>query len=121
MSGVPDFTDDEIAAVRQKIERRWSEAEIETHLADVELSLDPKAPPREYPAVFWLAGGCNFVVIKTGRSEYRAEFFYSDMERFGTGVDTFSNIGECALTLIQIQADHESVRLGNFPGTEYRQ
>ena len=121
MNDAHDFSDAEVTAVRQKIERRWPGRVVEIHLADVDLSLDQGAQPREYPAIFWNVDGCNFLVLKTGRSEYRAEFFYSDMERFGTGIDTFSSLGECALTLLQIQADHESVRLGNFPGTEYRQ
>ncbi len=109
---------EEIALVRDKIEGRLRNESVELHLADVEFSPDAATEARECPAIFWQLRGCNFLVVKFGAERYRAEFFYSDMERFGVGIDEFSNIGECALTLLRIQADHESVRLGNFPTKE---
>ncbi|MBF2761545.1 MAG: hypothetical protein ISN28_15010 [Ectothiorhodospiraceae bacterium AqS1] len=113
-----DLSEEEVAIVRGKIEGRWRNEDIDIHLADVEFSPEASTPTRECPAIFWQMRGCNFLVVKLGIDRYRAEFFYSDMERYGVGIDEFSTIGECALTLLRIQADHESVRLGNFPGKE---
>ena len=112
----PDFTDDEVALIRSQVERRWAAGEVELVPADVEALLHgPGSPPVSCPAVFWQAGGCSFVVQKVGEGRFRARFFYPDLEQYGTGIDEYRDVAECAMTLLRIQADHQSEREGTLP------
>jgi hypothetical protein len=38
---------------------------------------------------------------------YRCQFFYSETEQYGTGHDEYNSLGDCILTLLQVQSDHE--------------
>jgi len=38
---------------------------------------------------------------------YRCQFFYSETELYGTGHDEYNSLGDCVLTLLQVQSDHE--------------
>ncbi len=117
MGSVPDFTDTEQWTIQSAVDERWGKGVIELHLADVEIMVKPNDKGlTSCPAMFWTLKGCNFVVIKAGEGRYRAQFFYQDdLEQLGTGVDEFEDIGDCVLTLLRVQADHESVRSGAFP------
>lgn len=118
---IPDFSDTERWTIQATVDERWGEGVTELHLADVEIRLTPEdASLTSCPAVFWISGECNFVVIKTGEQRYRCNFFYSaDLEQqLGTGINEFDDIATCVVTLLQTQADYESVRSGAFPGSQ---
>ena len=63
----------------------------------------------------------NFIVAKTydgatgDERRYRNQFFYSVKDLFVTGIEKYSDLGECVLTLLRLQADHESERQNSFP------
>lgn len=59
------------------------------------------------PTLYWEVDGCHFVVCKTGDSKYHCQFFYGKNEQYGTGIDSYSDILECVISLIRVQADHE--------------
>lgn len=116
MAGIPDFTEAELAIINGLLERRYKEA-IETLLADAELRLDPASNKlTEYPAVFWHARDCNFVIFKTGISEFRCQFFYDPNDQFVTNRPSFEDLATCVATLLQVQSDHERERQGVSSG-----
>jgi len=56
--------------------------------------------------VVWQAdGGCHFVIFKTGERAYRCQFFYKPDKQMGTGVSEYDDLAECAVALLQAQAD----------------
>jgi hypothetical protein len=107
---IPDFTDTELWTVRQAVSERFRK-EIEIQQADSELRLDPS--DRELtlcPVLYWREGTAQFVIFKTGKQAYRPQFFYSVRDQYGTGRDEYTDIGDCVMTLLQVQADHEAKR-----------
>ena len=116
MSEVPDFTESELALIHQTLNERY-EKETEVQLADVEIRLGPSDRSlTECPAVFWAERGANFVVIKSGEKEFRCQFYYRGHEQFGTGRDSYDELGDCVVTLVQVQADHERNQNQNQSG-----
>ena len=115
---IPDFSEDEVALIEAQVARRYGEVEVPLVLADVELLLDGQgSPPVTCPAVFWQVGECSFVVQKLGEGRFRSQFFYPDLLQYGTGIEEHADLAECTMTLLQIQADHQSRREGLLPGT----
>ena len=114
MTGIPDFTDIENTTVLSTVNERWGKDAVELHPADVDSQLIPNDKTQTTcPAIFWHINDCNFVIIKTAERRYRCQFFYSkELEQLGTGIMEFDNIGDCVVTLLQVQADHERERCG---------
>ena len=117
MHNITDFSETELWTIQSATDERWGKGEVELHLADVEMSLhSDDRTLTSCPAVFWQVSECNFVVIKTGESRYRCQFFYNNsIEQLGTGIKEFDELAHCVVTLLQVQADHESVRSGAYP------
>lgn len=111
MSKIPDITDTEKWAVRSTLDERWGKDKVDLQVVDVEARLS-KADREltECPALYWEQSECHFVIIKTADSAYRTQFFYRNREQFGTGIPEYDNIGDCALSLLRLQADHELKR-----------
>ncbi len=111
MSKIPDITDTEKWAVRSTLDERWGKDKVDLEVVDVEARLS-KADREltECPALYWEQGDCHFVLIKTGESAYRTQFYYRNREQYGTGIHEYENIGDCALSLLRLQADHELKR-----------
>jgi hypothetical protein len=38
---------------------------------------------------------------------YRCQFFYSEAEQYGIGHGEYKSLGDCVVTLLQVQSDHE--------------
>jgi len=113
MSKVPDFTDNERGVVAQTVKERFGK-DVEVQAADAEIRLYPDDHSlTEVPVLYWSERGCQFVIFKTAESRYRNQFFYSVREQFGTGRDEYDNIGDCVVTLLRVQADHEAQRAGH--------
>jgi len=104
---IPEFTKTEITTIETTLAERYGEP-VEIQLADTEIRLDSYV--RELtscPAVYWKAGKCNFLVIKTGQQTYRCQFFYSVRHEYGTGIKEYNDLLDCLVSLLRVQADHE--------------
>lgn len=110
MPRIDDFKEAELWTVETTLRERYGRA-VPCDLADSDIRL--RASDRELttcPVVYWEDDGCHFVIMKTGDRRYRAQFFYRGYEQFGTGVDEYDDLAECAVSLLQAQADHERHR-----------
>ena len=107
---IADFTDAELWTLRTTLHERYgSEPEIQLGEAELRLNRQDRtlAP---CPVAAWQDGDCTLVVAKAGDSDYRCEFYYRTHQHYGTGVERFDNLAECAITLLQVQADHARER-----------
>jgi hypothetical protein len=112
MGKIPDFTDNEQKLVAQTLSERYGQP-ITVEVAEAEVQLGSATDdPTECPVLIWQARDACFVIFKLGDSRYRAQFFYTDAEQFGTGRDQFDNLGDCIVTVLQVQSDHERQRAG---------
>lgn len=110
MSNIPDFTESEQALIRTTLKERYGH-EVEFELADAEIRLSlADRTLTECPVVFWSQRDANFVIAKSGEKEFRCQFFYRGHEQFGTGRETYDELGDCIVTLLQVQSDHERDR-----------
>ena len=104
---IPDFTDDERHTVTQTLfERYMRVTPIELGEAEIELVPDSKKLT-DCPVLYWEGRGAHFVVFKLGDNRFRGQFFYSDAQQYGTGHDSFDSLGDCVVTLLRVQSDHE--------------
>ena len=108
MSAIADITETEKWTVRNSLDERWGKDKVELHIVDVEARLDPADRElTECPALYWEQEDCHFVIIKTGDKHYRTQFYYGNREQFGTGIHEYEDLGDCVLSLLRLQADHE--------------
>lgn len=116
MTAIADITDAERWIVQTTCNERWYRDQVELHPADVELKLSPDSEElATCPALFWQVEDCSFVIVKTGDKRFRCNFFYQDLQQYGTTTAEYDDISECAVALLRVQADHHSVRNGTFP------
>lgn len=112
MNTIPEFTDGEMQLAHQTLFERYGRI-VPLQVADVELRLDPASEDlSSCPSLYWEERGAHFVVSKTGDARFRCQFFYSDVEQFGTGRDEYDSLGDCLVTLLRVQADHEREKAG---------
>ncbi len=110
MSKIPDFNETERRVVEATVEERFGHV-VEVQFADAEIRLySGDHELTEVPALYWEERACQFVIFKVADNRYRNQFFYSVKDQFGTGREEYDDIGDCVLTLLQVQADHESSR-----------
>lgn len=102
---IPDFTETELWTVRTTLKERYGR-EIELAQADTEIMLGGAAGMSWCPALFWSAKGANFVLVKTAPKAYRAYFYYHPEHQLGTGIDSYDEIGDCVVSVLQVEADH---------------
>jgi len=109
MSAIADFTKTELWAIESTLKERWGKDNgIEFQFADTDIRLNlGDRETTECPAVIWQYGGCNFIIFKTGVQKYRCQFFYRGYQQYGTGVFEYDDIGDCVISLLQVQADHQ--------------
>ncbi|MCG6864488.1 MAG: hypothetical protein LJE58_03575 [Thiogranum sp.] len=108
MSGIPDISDSELWIIKSTLEERYGKSP-EIQLAETEMRLNRgKTELVTCPTVYWEAGDCHFVVVKTGDRNYRCQFFYRIHQMYGTGVEEYDDLTECMVTLLQVQADHHA-------------
>ena len=71
MTQIPDFSDTELAVVRDALVKRYGKS-VKIELADSELRLDPDAPVlTPCPTAFWSERNASFVICKVGANQYR--------------------------------------------------
>ncbi len=107
MHQIPDFTDTELWVIRSTVEERFSR-KVPIELVDTEIRMSPGAKElTTCPAVYWEELGAHFIIIKTGKERYRCQFYYRLHQMYGTGKDEYPDLGDCVITLLQVQADHK--------------
>jgi len=107
---IPDFTDTEFQLVNQILLERYGRL-VPLQAADVELQLDPASDNlTTCPSLYWSELGAEFIVSKLADQRFRCQFFYSVDEQFGTGRDSYDNLGDCVTNVLQLQADHHGTR-----------
>jgi hypothetical protein len=47
---------------------------------------------------------------------HRRHFFYADADQYGTGHESYTDLRRCVLTVLRVQADHESQSAGISSG-----
>ena len=105
MASIPDFTQSELWVIEQTLEERYRR-KVSPELAESELRLDPHSTElTPCPAVYWQDGKANFLIFKLGDRRYKGQFFYRVHQQYGTGFESFDDISECTVTLLQVQAD----------------
>ncbi|MDO8706554.1 MAG: hypothetical protein Q7J84_16560 [Sulfuricaulis sp.] len=105
-SQIPDFSDNELWVVRSTVKERYGK-EIELQFADTEVMLGGDAEGITWcPTVFWSAKGANFTIVKIAPKRYRAYFYFHPEHQLGTGIDSYDEIGECVVSVLQVEADH---------------
>ena len=112
---VPDITDTEKWVITTTLRERFGR-ELPFDIGDAEIRLSPS--DRELtscPVIHWQVDGCHFVIMKTGDRNYRCQFFYRVHRQFGTGVDEYDDLTECAVSLLQAQADQAAEERGDLP------
>ncbi len=105
MQTIPDFDGSEIWAIHTTLKERYGR-DIEVQLADSEVKLN--TGNKWCPTVYWYVDPTHFVIFKTALGRYRCQFFYNEDEQFGTGVEEFGSLGECIVTLLQVEAKHKA-------------
>lgn len=104
---VLDFTDAEQKLVTVQLFNRYGKF-IPMQLADSELQLDAATSELTVcPTLYWTERGAQFVICKTNDGCYRSQFFYSEADHYGTGIDEYKDLEACVVTLLQVQSDHE--------------
>lgn len=113
---VPEFSQAERELVEELLQQRYSRPVL-PELADCELKLDPVSDEMTVcPTLYWSERGAHFVVCKVAQMRYRCQFFYADADQYGTGHDGYTDLRRCVLTLLRVQADHESQSAGVSSG-----
>lgn len=108
----PAFTEPERKLVQQTLIERFG-TPVPIQAVEVEMQLSPPSPLlTDCPAFYWQRDGAEFVVCKAGPDDFRAQFFYGPDEIFGTGVERYDNLGDCVVSLLQVQAEHGQTRNG---------
>ena len=106
MTTIPDFTDNEIWIIKTALRERYGR-EVEPELVDIEMRLNPfSSTLTSCPALYWSEQGANFIIAKTAEHGYRPQFFYRVHQQYGTGVEEYTDLTQCVVTLLQVQADH---------------
>jgi hypothetical protein len=110
---IPDFTESETKLAGQTLFERYGRL-VPLQKADADIQLNPENDSEltTCPVLYWEERGAHFVVFKLAADRYRGQFFYNEATQYGTGKDHFDNLGDCLITLLQVQADHEQQMKG---------
>ena len=114
MSKIPDISATEEWIVGTTLKERYGR-DVDLQYADAEIRLNPA--DRELtscPVFVWEEDACHFVIFKTGERRYRCQFFYRGYQQYGTGVHEYDDLTECAVSLLQAQADHTATERGDI-------
>jgi len=115
-TSVPDVTETELWLVRTTLKERYGR-DVEVQLADAEVRVNPADRDlTACPVIVWQSDdGCTFAIFKTGERNYRCQFFYKPYKQMGTGVPNYDDLAECAVSVLQAQADYVAEQRGDLP------
>ena len=103
---IPDFTDNGLWVVRSTLKERYGK-EVEPQYADTEVMLGSGVEGMTWcPTLFWSARGANFAAVKTGPRRNKAYFYFHPEHQLGTGIDSYDEIGECVVSVLQVETDY---------------
>lgn len=106
-TSIPDFTDAEHILVSGILYQRYGKL-VPMQLADSQLRLDEFSDAWALcPTIYWADHDAQFVVCKMAAERFRCQFFYSETEQYSAGHDQYDSLGDCVVTLLQVQSDHE--------------
>jgi hypothetical protein len=115
MKDIPDINGNEQWMVDTTLRERYG-GNVDVQVVDAEIRLLPSDRELTHcPALYWQVDGCHFIVFKTGDSRYRCQFFYKPYKQMGTGVHEYDDLTECAVSLLQVQADYVAEQRGDVP------
>ena len=121
MTAVPDITNTEQWVTKTTLRERYGR-DWEFQLADADIRLHPAH--RELascPVIVWQSDdGCTFVIFKASECTYRCQFFCKPYKQLGTGTDEYDDLAECAVAVLQAQADYAVEQRGDLPGPGVR-
>lgn len=107
VQAVTDFTDEEISTLQALVNRRCG-VTTELLLGDSDFQSDPaQAEVVSCPVVFWSSLDCNFVLMRTGEDQYRAQYYYNPNDQFSTRQSVFTDIEDCASAVMREQSESE--------------
>ena len=107
MATIPDFNKNELWVIQDTLKQRYHR-DVEVDVVDIEMRLNPHSTElTPCPAVYWQDDDANFVIVKSSEGHYRSQFFYRVHQQYGTGVEEYTDLTECVITLLQVQADHK--------------
>ena len=116
VQSIIDFSEEQVGSVQSLINARYGE-ETELHLGDSKVQIDPeKEKMTVCPVIFWNARDCNFVIIKTGEDQFRAQYFYTPHEQASTQQAFFTTVEDGALAVLREQSDYERESEGPVNG-----
>ena len=107
---IPGFSASDLSLARACLKERFGR-DVEVSEVETEVRLSPADRElAQCPALYWKEEGCAFVVAKTGPATYRAMFFYSVKDRFGTGKEEYDNLGDCIIMMLKVQEEEHQRR-----------
>ncbi len=102
---IKTFTARERNLISQTLLERFGHA-VPLQAVDAELQLNLlKEEFAMCPSIMWTENGANFIVFKTDDERFRCQFYFNEAMHFGTGKEEFDNLGDCVVTLLQVQVD----------------
>ncbi len=111
MSVIAEINDSEIKTVKTRLNERWNKNTIDLQQVIVEAKLNQSDNElSECAALYWEHSDCHFIIIKTGENQYLHQYYYGNSEQFTTGTNKYTEIGDCVLSVLRLQADHERER-----------
>lgn len=117
MTAIPDITDTERWVLQTTLRERYGR-EVPFDLADADVRLHPSDRDVTLcPLIYWQSeDACNFVIVKSGERKYRCQFYSKPYQQMSTGVEEYDGLAECAVALLQAQADYVAEQRGDLPG-----
>lgn len=107
MSPIAQFAENELDQIKEILTEKYQK-DVEIQLADCDILLNSDDQQTHNCAtVFWYKDGVNFMVSKLNSTTYKAQFFYTPHEQFGTTDNDFKDLNQCVVAVLQSQDDHQ--------------
>lgn len=83
--------------------RYGRDVEIRVTCCEIRVAESDPGPTR-CPAVLWQEQGANFLIIKTGDSAFRGQYFRTPKQQHIAGRDSYANLQDCVAALLDAPA-----------------
>jgi len=106
---IPDYTESQVWTLAESLKERFLK-DIDIQLIDSEIRLNSQDDElTNVPGLYWEADDCHFLILKTGLSKYRCQFFYQADQQYGTDIDEYNEFADCIMSLLQVQAEYDLI------------